>query len=181
MGTMHVDEVGTLISSIMEEIESDLPEITMDEQLRSITGGITGPGADRMMSDVRSKLVEAQSNYDAGTIKLCQMGTAIGGWRLSTGAWGPRSQTTIQQRVFDGFGLDSFARDELAMELQMRPLVTPTPMERLMQWQVEKDVLGLSDAEMRRRAGIDETKSAKIDTELAAEGERALSRALAFA
>jgi hypothetical protein len=125
-----------------------------------------------MMSDVAAKLWEAQANYDAGLIKLMQMSVAIGGWRLARGDWGPRSQLTQQQLAFAGFDLTSYARNELELELMPRPLVPATPTERLSQWALEKDVLGLSDAEMRRRAGIDPALSAQIDQELISEGER---------
>ena len=171
LSDIGIGQAGTYLTQLLEEIEADLPEIVMDEQLRSMSQ-VTGPGAAQMMSDVAAKLWEAQANYDAGLVKLMQMSAAIGGWRLSRGDWGPRSQLTAQQLAFAGFDLTSYARNELEIELMPRPLVPATPAERLGQWALEKDVLGLSDAEMRRRAGIDPELSAQIDQELVAEGER---------
>jgi hypothetical protein len=171
MREMGIGQAGTYLTQLLEEIEADLPEIVMDEQLRGMSQ-VTGPGAAQMMSDVAAKLWEAQANYDAGLIKLMQMSVAIGGWRLARGDWGPRSQITPQQQAFAGFDLTSYARNELELELMPRPLVPATPSERLSQWALEKDVLGLSDAEMRRRAGIGPELSAQIDQELIREGER---------
>jgi hypothetical protein len=122
---LGLGEAAVYVDKLIEEIEKDLPEIVMDEQLRHMSQ-VTGPGAARLMSDVEGKYDEAQTNYDAGVIKLGQMGVSIGGWLATTGQWGPRSQLTEAQRAFVSFDLTSYDRGELAFSLVARPLIPKT-------------------------------------------------------
>ena len=171
MQPVPIDGAGIRIDKLMEEIEADLPELTLDRELRSMQN-VTGPGADRMLGDVRGRFDEVQANADAGTIKLIQMGVAIGGWRLSRGDWGPRSQVTRQQAKFDGFDLESFQRGDLDVSLIPRPLIPSTEQERLLALQLRKEVAGLSDDAARRALGYDDDEIAQLNTEVAAQTDR---------
>ena len=165
MQPVPVEGAGVRIDKLMEEIEADLPELTLDRELRSMSN-VTGPGADRMMGDVRGRFDEVQANADAGTVKIIQMGVAIGGWRLNSGAWGARSQLTRQQQKFAPFDLDSFAAGDLDVALLPRPLVPSTEQERLMALQMRKDAAHLSDDAVRRLLGMSEQEIARINQEL---------------
>ena len=67
-----------------------------------------------------------RAQYDSATIKLCQMGIAIAGWRLSTGAW---PQPNRQQAVFAGYDLGSYRAGDLDMAIRSRPLFPPSENE----------------------------------------------------
>jgi hypothetical protein len=56
------------------------------------------------------------------------MGVAMAGMRLNAGDWGEPSR---QQTVFAPFGLESYTRGELDMEILPRPLVPMTEREEL--------------------------------------------------
>jgi hypothetical protein len=165
MQAVPVDGAGVRIDKLMEEIEADLPELTLDRELRSMSN-VTGPGADRMMGDVRGRFDEVQANADAGTIKIIQMSVAIGGWRLNSGAWGPRSKLTRQQQKFADYDLDSYSAGLLDVSLLPRPLVPSTEQERLMALQMRKETAGLPDNEIRRMLGYSTEQIAAMDREL---------------
>jgi hypothetical protein len=55
------------------------------------------------------------------------MATAIGGFRASTGAWGPLN---AQQQKFTPFNLESYQRGDLNIDIMPRPLLTPTKLEQ---------------------------------------------------
>jgi hypothetical protein len=171
--TAPIGDAGVRIDKLMEEIEADLPELTLDRELRAMSN-VTGPGADRMMGDVRGRYDEVQANADAGTVKIIQMCVAIGGWRLSQGNWGSGADLSRQQQKFDGFDLDSYARGDLDLSLLPRPLVAPTEHERLLALQLRKDVAGLSDDEVRRQLGMSPEEITTINTELTAQNERSV-------
>ena len=105
---------------LMEEIESDHPELTMYEQLRSMSQ-VTGPAAERLIGDAGAYIHEARANYDQQTIKLFQMAVAIAGWRAQTGAWG--RELSRQQQAFISFDLDSYNAGALDFEILARPIV----------------------------------------------------------
>jgi len=171
MQAVPIDGAGVRIDKLMEEIEADLPELTLDRELRGMAQ-VTGPGADRMMGDVRGRYDEVQANADAGTVKIMQMCVAIGGWRLNTGAWGPRSQATRQQVKFAEYDLDSYSAGLLDLSLLPRPLVPSTEQERLMALQMRKEVGNLSDNEIRRALGMSDEDITQINTELGQQAER---------
>ena len=84
-----------------------------------------------MFGDVAALVNAARAQYDQQTVKLFQMCAAIGGWRAQSGAWGLPSQLSSQQRVFLPFDLDSYARGDLDLSIQSRPLVLPSPEDEL--------------------------------------------------
>lgn len=171
MQAVPIEGAGERIDRLLDEIKADLPEVTMDEVISKLPNA-SGPIIDRMLPSVRGRVSEAQANYDAGTVKLIQMGVAIGGWRLSTGAWGKRSDLTRQQLKFDGFGLDSYAAGLLDITLLPRPLVPTTEMERLTAIDLRKQVAGLSNDAVRRLLGYSDEEIAQLHDEEVAENER---------
>jgi hypothetical protein len=118
-------EALNFMASLLTEIESDHPELTMYKELRAMSQ-ITGPAAELMVGDAGAFIVDARANYDTQTIKLHQMAIAIAGWRAQTGAWG--RNLTSQQQVFASFNLESYQRGELDFEIMPRPLM-PAPKE----------------------------------------------------
>ncbi len=128
IGVMPIGEIGGYLDRLNAQVESDLPEIVVSQQLRSMSN-VTGPGAVRMMTDAAARLNEAQGNSDAGLVKVSQMLVAIAGHRLNDGAWGPMSRLTRQQKKFVPFGLDSYARGDVDFGLVRRPLVEATDLE----------------------------------------------------
>ena len=118
------------IQSLLAEIEKDLPETTVDEQLRNMTQ-VTGPGAARIMGDVAFRLYEAESNYDAGLIDAAQMMISMGAFAVRSGLWGPSGKLTEAQRLFGAFDLSSYDKGDLAISFHQRPLITETAMERV--------------------------------------------------
>lgn len=136
-------EVGADIARLLSEIEADHPELNMYEQLRSMSQ-VTGPAAGRLVGDTATLVEDARANYDMQSIKLFQMGTAVGGWRASSGAWG--RALTPQQRKFAPFDLESYARGELDLAILPRELVPLTALERI---QIEEARLAL---ELQRTA-----------------------------
>jgi hypothetical protein len=124
-GNLSLSDTKEYMVNLLSEIESDHPELTFYQQLRTMSQ-VTGPGANRMMGDVESRVVECQANYDQAMIKLFQMSVAIGGMRANSGAWGTLNR---QQQKFKPFGLDSYARGDLDMAIMPRPLLMPTKKE----------------------------------------------------
>ena len=109
----------------------------MYEQLRA-QAQVTGPGAEKLVGDTVTYVIDARANYDTQSIKLHQMAVAIGGWRANTGAWG--RQLTSQQRVFAPFDLTSYNRGELDFEITPRPLVPMSRMEAMQLEQMEMSI-----------------------------------------
>ena len=151
-------EVQAHMERLMGEIERDHPELGMWQQLREMTQ-VTGPGAERMFGDVATYVQDARANYDQQLVKLFQMSAAIGGWRISTGAWG--RSLTRQQAVFAPFDLASYAAGDLDFEILPRPLVAQTPMERITE---ERQRLGL---ERDKAAGAANVLDRQIPTGIA--------------
>jgi hypothetical protein len=108
------------IEKLLEEIEADHPELTMFETLREMSQ-ITGPAAEILVGDAYALITDARAGYDVQTVKLMQMGLAVAGWRLNTGAWG--NDLSSQQETFAPFDLESYRRGDLDFEIMPRPLV----------------------------------------------------------
>lgn len=112
------------------EIEDDHPELVMYKQLRAMSQ-VTGPGAEAMVGDSSSYILDARSNYDTQEIKKTQMAVAIAGWRANGGGWG--RTLTRQQQAFLPFNLDSYQSGDLDFEIMARsllPQASLTPDER---------------------------------------------------
>lgn len=126
-GGLDLAKAMPYLEGLVQEIEKDHPELNFSPEMRAMSQ-ITGPAAARLMSDVAALVYEVQANYDAASIKLFQMGVAIGGWRLSTGAW---PNPTRQQQLFAGYDLDSYNRGDLDFSIMPRPLVAMTATEKI--------------------------------------------------
>lgn len=119
-------EAAPYIDGLMADIEKDLPESTIDAEVRKL-GEIAGVALRMMFGDVEARRREVEGNCDAMLIKLCQMTTAIGGELLRTGQWGLGSELTDQQRRFAPFDLTSYDRGRLAVTFLPRPLFPDAP------------------------------------------------------
>lgn len=155
--TMEAGETIALMEHLIAEIEHDHPEITMFTQLRGMSQ-VTGPAAERMFGDVATLVDAARAQYDRGTIALCQMAAAIGGWRLATGAW---PAGTRQQQLFAGFDLDSYAAGALDLTIQPRPLIPMTEEERI---RIEQQRQALEADRSYQAAGSDAGTNAAGNT-----------------
>lgn len=133
VGTLDPQTIVPIVEKLLDEIEKDYPEITMYEKLRD-QNIVTAPGASRLMGDVARKVARPASNYDLANIKLNQMGTAIGGWRANSGAWG--SNLTPQQEKFLPFDFLSYTKGQLDHKITPRPLTSPTSTEEATEFQV---------------------------------------------
>lgn len=107
-----------------DEIEKDLPEITLADKLLDMTQ-VTGPGALPLVQDVKHRLDEAAANYDAGLIKLGQMCISIAAQALRDGVWDRRT-LTAQQQKFAGFDVAAYDRGDLSFSIAARTLIPDT-------------------------------------------------------
>jgi hypothetical protein len=128
VGDLDIPGALSVIDKMYSEIEADNPEITFWSKLREMST-LTGPAAERLSGDVIGKVTEAQGLYDQANIRLFQMAVAIGGFRANEGRQGWANPTDAQKK-FKPFGLDSYERGKLDMDIMPRPLVPPTAMER---------------------------------------------------
>lgn len=156
IGDVDLAGVNARIAAMVGEVESDLPEIVFDEQLRQMSQ-VTGPGADGMIGDVRARYDEVQGNLDAALVKVMQMCITIGAIHYHAGDWDDeRGNTTRQQALFRLFetravetvdrtepdhpvtsiawevtgepiGPESFARGALALSIVKRHLIEDVP------------------------------------------------------
>ena len=126
---MGIGEAYQYLVGLLGELGDDLPETTLDKDLRAMSN-VTGPGAARMTSDVVNRLGEAQRNYDWGLMRAAQMAMTMGAIlsRARVGGW---ARQTAAQQTFLQFDETSWDRDELAFDLASRPLFTETPSERI--------------------------------------------------
>jgi hypothetical protein len=125
-GNLSLADAFTLMVQLITELEGDHPELSFYRELRTMSQ-VTGPGANRMMGDVETKMLEAQASYDQQNISLFRMAVAIAGFRASSGTWGPLND---QQKKFLPFNLDSYERGDLEIAIMPRPLLTSTKQER---------------------------------------------------
>lgn len=112
-------EVAERMDRLWANIEHEHPELTMHDKLREMSQ-VTGPAAEVLVGDTSIYVNKARAGYDTQTVKMHQMAVAIAGWRANTGAWG--RNLTRQQQAFVPFGLESYQRGELDMEILPRPL-----------------------------------------------------------
>jgi hypothetical protein len=131
VGNLDLAGVAAHMDTLLKEIEKDHPELTVFEELRSMSQ-VTGPAAERLVAPAISRLLEASANYDRGNIALFQMACAIGGMRANSGAWGALNR---QQQKFLPFNLDSYTRGDLDLEILPRRLLIPTKYEKALEKQ----------------------------------------------
>lgn len=128
------------LEALLGEVERDHPELAMWPKLREMTQ-ISGIAAERLFGDVLVYVREAQANYDASLIRLCQMSMAIGGMRAAEGKGG-WAESNYQRDKFKPFNLDSYKKGDLDFTILSRPLVPPTEQEamqiQILQAQVDR-------------------------------------------
>ncbi len=144
LGAMDFAGAEARMAAIVAEVESDLPEIVMDQELRGMSQ-VTGPGAEAMIGDVRARFDETMGNLDAALVKIMQMLVSIGCHRANNGAWDDDSgNLTRAQAMFriietvkvtgvDGkvtwdptsvpVGLDSYGRGAIDLAITKRALL----------------------------------------------------------
>jgi hypothetical protein len=133
VGNLDPQTIIPLIDKVLGEIQSDYPEITVYEKIRE-QNIVTAPAARIMVGDVQKKLTRPAANYDVASVKLFQMGLAIGGWRARSGAWG--ADLTVQQQKFLDFDFSSYSKGELEMEIMPRQLIETSSFETANELQV---------------------------------------------
>jgi hypothetical protein len=122
---------------------------------------------------VQHKFDESVGNYDQSVVKEGQMAVAIMGHHASRGEFGPPSRLTGDQRVFLGFGLDSYDRGDLDWAIQPRTLIEPSFLELLAQAQMLQTV---TEPDALRHLGKSDDDIAQILAERAAGAEARLER-----
>lgn len=125
VGNLKPSDALDYIKHRLGEIESDHPELSMWQEMRS-KSQITGPAAAQLHGDVDVKVKEAAGNYDRGDISLTQMCVAIGGYRFSRGQWRARTKA---QAFFAPFNLQSYEKGDLNFTYAPRPIVAMTPQQ----------------------------------------------------
>jgi hypothetical protein len=124
---LPLGDVILFIDKLLGEIEADHPELTYYQKLREMSQ-LTGPAAQKVVGDVTARVGEAAANYDQQNVKLFQMAVAIGGFRANSGDWG--GNLTAKQQKFLPFNLDSYERGLLDFDIQPRPLLTQSDLEK---------------------------------------------------
>jgi hypothetical protein len=158
------------MTKLIEEIEEDHPELTMYQQLRSMSQ-VTGPAAERLVGDAASLIDEARSNYDTQSIKLFQMAVAIAGWRANTGAWG--NSMSSQQQAFAPFDLESYNQGRLDFEIAARPIVPSMKLSP----DEQRAAMEAAERGFKTRAQVVEALGGDPNTDLALiDDEQALQR-----
>lgn len=129
---LGLGEANAHIQRVLEEIERDIPEITLSEKLSGMSD-ISEPGARALLMAVNARLGEAMANYDLGLSRIVQSLLTIGGELASSGGWGPRSRLTEGQRLFLPWRLDSYAKGETRFSWAGRPLFPATVLTKAME------------------------------------------------
>jgi hypothetical protein len=126
---LGLGEAQPYLAGLLAEIEADLPESTIDREMRA-NPQMSGVSRRMTFGDVEKRHREVSGNADAALRKLIQMNLAVMGHLLQTGAFGPRSRLTATQRLFLPFGLDSYEKGDLNFNFVARPLFPDTAMDR---------------------------------------------------
>lgn len=106
LANLSISEASELIKDNLQEIERDVPELSLyrvREQRQS-----TAPGVRAVFSDADERIQMTQANYDATLISAQMMAVAIGGYRGLDG--------------FEGFGLDSYMDGDLTHYIPNRSI-----------------------------------------------------------
>lgn len=141
------------IQSLINEIEADLPEPTIDDRIQQMGTPPSGVALKRMFSGVTGRLDEVCGNADHMLVKLMQMATSIGGELANSGAWGLRSQLSEQQQRFLPFDLSSYDDGDLSVTILPRPLFPDSQQDRI---QTAMQIESLRTPTGMRLAGLDQ-------------------------
>lgn len=151
------------IARLQAEIESDLPESTIDERIQGMGTPPSGRALRMMFGGPEARLAECVGNADHLLIKLMQMTTSIGGEQANSGAWGLRSQMSEAQQRFLPFDLRSFDRGLLSdVTLLPRELFPDSQQDRI---QTAMQLESLKTPTGRRLAGMGKDDIAALSAE----------------
>jgi hypothetical protein len=104
------------ITAMLEEVERDFPELQAD--IWTASGDASGRALRTARQKVEGKVKERRTNYDDALVRAQQMAIAIGGFR--------------GYQNFEGFGLDSYARDDLNHNIDPnRPVFPHDPLDAI--------------------------------------------------
>ena len=103
------------LSSILAEIERDVPELSPD--INTASGDASGRALRVARQPVTVKVQQRRANYDDALVRAHQMAIAIGGWRGYEG--------------YRGFGLDSYAAGALDHHIADRPVFDEDPLDEI--------------------------------------------------
>ena len=117
-------------NDLAAEIESDLPESTLDEKISSLSQPPSGRALAMMFGGAEKRLDEAKEATISWRIKLMQMCVSIGGELANSGAWGLQSSLSAQQALFLPFDLSSYDRGDLEVTIISPPLFEESADER---------------------------------------------------
>jgi len=112
---MKLDNVLMHLSSLVEEIERDVIELSPD--INTASGDASGRALRVARQPVVSKVLQRRMNYDAGLVAAQGMAVAIGGWRSYEG--------------YEGFNLESFAKGDLNHHIGDRPVFDEDPLDQI--------------------------------------------------
>lgn len=130
LDNLGLEESVEHIHDLIDEIEADLPEATLDSKIQQFTTPPSGKALSMMFGGVDSRVDEAQGNADHMLIKLMQMGVSIMADLVTSGTFGARRSLTSQQQKFTPFSVDSFKRSELDVTWIPRPLFPESALEK---------------------------------------------------
>ncbi|MBA2702709.1 MAG: hypothetical protein H0U60_02540, partial [Blastocatellia bacterium] len=148
IASLDIAGSGARLDKMIEEFESDNPELKIDK-LR-VSGGLTGRALELAREPAEKKGGRLRGNYDNGLVRAQQMAIAIGGWRGYDG--------------YQGFGLDSYAAGALDHTIGERDIFSTSQMDVLEQkaafWKIVLDAGGapVGSAAVLRDLGWDDAK-----------------------
>ncbi len=125
-GKLKLAEAQPYLKELLVSFGADYPELEYRQIIKE-NATLSGIALERLLTPAQNRLDRAAPNYDGQLIKLRQMQTAIGGWRLSNG-WAGK---TNQQKVFAPFNLDSYEGGDLDFNLKRSLLIEQSEDERV--------------------------------------------------
>lgn len=161
-----IGETIALVKQIYDMSLDSTPEVSFFNDLRQMTQ-VSGPGAERLLSDGVLRVKRARAGQDVGTMKLVQMAITMCGFQVNSGNWGTGSKLTARQKKFKPYNLESYKNGDMDFTVLDRPVIGETQMERL-EWLSMAEKLESTWA--MKKAGIDE------DDILDIQGDRELAK-----
>lgn len=104
---LNIADALSALTSQLDDITQDLPELRLSEALRS---GMSGEALGRAFSDVLAQIQAVRATHDSALVRAHQMAIAIAG----ASGYAPE---------FRGFDLNSFARGDLDHGIGLRPVL----------------------------------------------------------
>lgn len=151
---LDITAVAQKIKDDLELLEKDYPELALIRAMNS-EQGLSGIALERLQTQAGEKVQDYRDTYDDALVRIQQMAVSIGGWRGYDG--------------FDGFDLNSYERGDLAHEIDLRPVFTPTTSQQLEYNKIKAETeraqvaAGWPLIEALRAQGVDQDTIAKIE------------------